>query len=324
MQKIIAVLALLFLVPVSGCVFPGFNPFDSKTPPQTGVLIEDFSPDFQTVRSGEQVTFLMKVKNTGSVTAKDGFAELLGLDQAWNGGSGASASKTNEIFPSENTCRYDIKGISLLPADADAGTTGGETTCTWKYVAPQVLPGLTVKAKPSVRFYYTYSSSTVKTITIATREELKSYEEQGKTLPSESSSKTNSPVSIDIETSTPIRTYANSVEFPVVITMKNIGGGTVCAESSPNCKKSGSLQDAPDWNKFFVVISLPAGLKFAADSCAPVEEIIFIGNNPQTISCKLTADIGNQIGISQKNIEITSTYGYFIDKSTEVNVLPPA
>jgi hypothetical protein len=322
-NKKIVILLLLFLLPVSGCVFPGFNPSDSKTPPQTGVLIEDFSPDFQNVRSGEEVKFLLKVKNAGSVKAENGFAELLGIDQVWLNAQKTDISKTGEVFPDEEYCRYNAnKKITLLPEDLEAGTTGGGTTCTWKYVAPPVSAGLSIHSKPMARFYYSYNTSTVKTITIASREELKSFEEQGKPLPSESYSKTKSPISIDVETSTPIRTYTNKVEFPIVITIKNVGGGAVCMGNSVDCKKPGGTEKNDNWNKFNLIINLPTGLSLSEGSCTSKEMIVLVGNDPQMISCRITAVISQQIGVAQKNIEVTAGYGYFIDKTTDVYVYP--
>jgi hypothetical protein len=181
-----------------------------------------------------------------------------------------------------------------------------------------------VHSTPRARFYYSYSSSTIKTITIASREELKTLGEQGKPLPSESYSKTKSPVTIDVETSTPVRTYGNSVEFPIVITIKNVGGGTVCMGDSNNCRKPGGTKENDKWNKFMLNINLPTGLALSTDSlnCKSQETIVLVGNSPQTISCRITTNIGQQIGVAQKNIEVTANYGYFIDKTTDVYVYP--
>jgi len=326
-MKFIPLVLVFAFVLISGCVIPsGINPFDSNTPAGTGVVIEDFGPDFQTVYSGEEVKFMLKVKNTGSVKAEDGFAELLGLDQIWLGEQ-SQTSAGGEVFPKETQCRYDNRGITLLPEQPDAGITGGETTCTWVYKAPPVSTGLSVNSKPRVRFYYTYKSSTIKTVTLVPREELKAIQNQGKGLPTESYSTTKSPVSIDIETASPIRTYGNSVEFPVVITFKNIGGGTVCTDKSENCKKYGGViitSELPQWNRLKFKIILPDGLDIANGSCKEEDEkIVFTGKDPQTISCVIIAkDVSKQIGVIQKNIEVTAQYGYFIDKTSDITVYP--
>ena len=320
-KNYIAILPILLVVAASGCTIPflGSDPFNSNTPAQTGAIIEEFSPDYANVHSGEEVTFRMKVKNTGSLTLQEGFAEVLGIDQVWTG----SAGNVGEIFPLEQNCRHDIRKITLLPADAERGTAGGETVCTWKYKAPDVVSGLSITANPRVRFYYSYKSSTVKTITIASREELKALEQQGKSMPSESYSKTNSPISIDIETTTPIRTYEDKVEFPVVFKVKNIGGGTVCKLNSYDCKKKNptGLGENDNWNKVVVKINLNGQLSFSDQTCVP-PTITFVGNEPQTFSCKIVANVQGQVGISQRQIEANAEYGYFIDKTTEVIVYP--
>jgi hypothetical protein len=330
-KKIIAFFLFLPILMASGCVMPsGLGPpFDSNTPVGTGVVIQAFGGDLQenVYYSGEEVGFSVKVKNTGSVKAENGFAELLGLDYSWKQPAGSDLSNLGELFPEEEYCRYTNKKITLLPEDPQAGITGGEAVCTWKYIAPDVLPGLSINVKPRVRFYYSYKSSTIKTITLVSRDELKTLQDQGKGLPSESYSKTSSPISLDIETASPIRTYGNSVEFPIVVTVKNIGGGTPCFADSGNCKKPGGTGENEQWSKIDLNIILPDGLTPAPGSCRIngkmiTEQVVFIGSNPQTISCKIIGETGTQVGINQKNIEATANYGYFIDKTTEIIVYP--
>jgi len=314
---------LILTIPISGCVLPTGEPFESETPIGTGVVIEHFGPDFPEVYSGEEVKFTLKVKNTGSVKAEKGFAELLGLDQVWNPGKNTMVSQTGEVSPDELKCRYTNKGITLLPEDPDSGITGGEETCTWRYVAPPVLPGLSIPSKPRVRFFYSYRSSTIKTVTLVSKEELKVLRDQGKGLPIETYSKTKSPISLDIETASPIRTYGNQVEFPVVITVKNVGGGTVCS-SVEKCKKN-NWGPKEGWYKFNLEIYTPPGMQLTVCTPPPQgETIVLIGSNPQTISCKIIADTSQQIGIIQKNIELRAEYGYFIDKTANVLVYPSA
>ena len=107
---------MIFLIIIPGCVLPGREPFESKTPIGTGVVIEHFGPDFPKVYSGEEVKFILRVKNTGNVKAGSGFAELLGLDQVWKPAEGAPFNiEAEELFPDEVKCRYTEKGITLLP-----------------------------------------------------------------------------------------------------------------------------------------------------------------------------------------------------------------
>jgi len=316
-------LALFLPLLISGCTIPFIGPtFNSNTPEGTGVVIKDFGPDIQgDINSGEKVTFALRVKNTGSVTAEKGFAELIGLDYVWKA-AGLRQSNLGELFPNENNCAYDIRNINLLPEDNEAGTTGEETVCTWTYTAPTVSPGIAITSTPRVRFYYTYHSTTIKTITMLSREELINLQNQGKGLPVESYTATKSPISLEIASASPVKIYGNQAEFPIIITIKNVGGGTVCYKESFNCKKPGGISENDNWNWFMLRINLPEGLTLDAASCAGDEKIYLVGSSPQTLSCKIIADVSKQVGISQKNIELAATYGYAIDKTISLNVVP--
>ncbi|MCK5023015.1 MAG: hypothetical protein KAS04_02485, partial [Candidatus Aenigmarchaeota archaeon] len=252
------------------------------------------------------------------------FAELLGLDQTWESGEGTIETEREELFPNEEECRHTSKKIKLLAEEPDKGISGGEKVCTWTYIAPSVKTGLKVHATPRVRFFYKYSSSTIKTITIVPREELKTLQNQGKGLPSESYSKTRSPIDIGIETSSPVRSYGDSVEFPIIITVKNTGGGTVC-KTIENCKKATwGIKPDTDINEGWYVVNLDIIIPpdSTIKNCNEMEKVVLIGTTPQTFSCKMTVNIRpDQIGLIQKKIEVRADYGYFIDKSSSVTVL---
>ncbi len=308
------------LILASGCVMPGV-PFDSQTPVGSGIVIESFrtDPELSEVYSNEEVTFVLKFRNTGSVKAENGYAELLGLDQLWKGRDDARKNPRNqEVFPYERECQYDQRGIVLLPPDPSAGIEGSDKICTWGYVAPDVPPGLYADYRPRARVFYDYKSFLIKTVTIVPKDELRVIQNQGKSLPVETTSESDSPVSLDIETRSPIRTYGQTLTFPMVIKIDNIGGGTVC-ENSDSCRKyteGGSM-----WNQFRLYIELPEGMNFEEGSCEETEEILLIMGKSQTISCKIQVhEIPERL--TQKNIRLTAEYGYFIDKTIQIRVLP--
>lgn len=302
-------LPIFLLVFASGCVLPDANPFNSQTPLGTGVVIESFGPDYPEAYSGEEVKFSLKVKNTGSSKANDISAELL-MDHSWQPAMGGKVE-----------CGKDT---TLLPADPESGITGGEETCTWTYTAPPV--GLPIQSKAKVSFLYSYTSSTIKAISLISREELKVLQQQGKGLPTESYSKTDSPVSFDIETASPIRTYTNKVEFPIIITARNVGGGTVCS-SVDDCKESDlGTTDRGNVNTGMYVLNF----EIKADGmqlrdCGNIEDriVVLIGNTPQSISCKIETTLpADLVGVLQKNIEVRAAYGYFITKTADITVRP--
>lgn len=322
LSRILLLLSLIAVILPSGCILDG-NGLDDHPPEGYGMIAENFAPDFQQVYSGEDVTFTLKVRNTGSVKASGGFAELLGLDQTWRGGEGSTANTAGtEIFPVEQECRYTNQGIDLLPPDPSSGISGGDYICTWKYIAPQVRVGLHADYTPRARFYYNYESFTTKTLTLIPKEDLKAYQNQGKTLPMETKDQSDSPLSLDIEMQTPIRTYGSSVEFPAVIKISNIGDGTVCSDAN-HCKKypyiSGqSTTEGPSWDQFTLRIELGEGLQLS--TCNPEQIIYLSGGKDQTISCKITASVPQEL--SQRQIILIADYGYFFDTATSITVLP--
>jgi len=313
---------LFFLIPTSGCIFDNI-PFDSQTPVGSGIVIESFrtGPELSEVYSNEEVTFVLKFRNTGSVKAENCFAELLGLDQLWEGRDDTRKNPRNqEVFPYEKECQYDQRGnwIVLLPPDPSAGIEGGDKICTWGYIAPDVPPGLYADYVPRARVFYDYKSFLIKTVTLLPTEELKLIQNQGKGLPVETTSQSDSPVSLDIEARSPIRTYGQTLTFPLVIKIENVGGGTVCKDSE-RCRKY--TEGGAEWNVFKLYIKLPEGMSFEPGSCTGDEDIYLVMGRSQTITCKVKVD-GIPERLTQKNIQVTAEYGYFIDKTTKIRVLP--
>jgi len=302
---------LLSLILVSGCVIPSQEPFESNTPVGSGLVIESFGSDFQEVYGGEEVTFRVKFKNTGSVKAEDVFAELLGLDQLWEPGENTIVYN-GEVLPDEPECRYTIRKVMLSPPDPEKGIEGGEKICTWRYIAPQVK--LSIVAEPHVRLYYTYKTLLSKAITIVPQKELIDMQNQGVPLPTETVSVTKSPISFDVTADTPIRAYGSSVTFPIVIRINNIGGGTVCGSDGYSCKKPGQ-----EWNHFTLDIKLPDGWSF--ETCKNKEEIYLAHGKSQTITCKVRVSTP-VTGLRQDIVKVSARYGYFIDKTGYVKVLP--
>ncbi len=320
--KVSLFMPLILLLLTSGCTMLTI-PFESQTPVGAGVVIESFGiePEMSEVYSNEEVLFVLKFRNTGTAKAENCFAELLGLDQTWKPGEGARTNPRNqEVFPMERECQYDQRNhwIVLLPPDPTSGIEGAYHVCTWKYRAPEVPPGLYADYKPRARVFYDYESFIIKTITIVPRDELTIIQNQGKPLPAETVSKSKSPISIDVETRSPIRTHGETLVFPVIIKVENVGGGTVC-ENSEKCRKF--AQGGPAWNRFTLNINLPPGMEFVEESCSPKETISLVGGKSQTIACKVrVTEIPDRL--TQKNLEIRAKYGYFIDKTIEIRVLP--
>ncbi|MBL7160278.1 MAG: hypothetical protein ISS93_00295 [Candidatus Aenigmarchaeota archaeon] len=294
MQKI-AVLPILAVLIVSGCV---------STVGGNGVIIENFEPDFADAFGGEKITFQAKIRNTGSVGAKDVHAHVIGLGE-WGAGTTGGA-KSDKI---EMDCNGK-KGVTLLPPQPDFGTTGEVAVCSLLIQAPTPPKGLPVTYQPGLRVYYKYSSSVIKSINVGSQQELRRIQNTGAALPTETVSQTSGPVAITVVSKGPIRMFGSEVEFPVEITVSNVGGGVVC---SSNCDDKGS-----NWNR--IKISTEFSGKQIND-CS--KEFTLFRGQSNTIVCKLKISDAPTSGVIQKSVSVeASNYGYFIDSATSVEVNP--
>jgi hypothetical protein len=312
-MKYLIVFSLFTMILVSGCVIPILdNTYEQKS---SGLNIIDLEPDFSEVRSGEVATFRLRVRNTGTSIVENGFAELLGADYTWKGAEGTDVIG-GEVLPDEENCKYTKKSMVLLPESP--GVQAGEAICTWRYIAPYVQKGLYVKYKPKVRVYYNYDSFVQKSITIASKNELKMIQDQGKSLPSGTTEKSNAPVELDLTVNTPIRVYADSVEFPVTISVKNVGGGIICRDSA-SCKEP---EREKGWNMLMLKIETPTGISLKdCDEYDNKESLLYIVQGSyQNLACKMIVDEVPD-NLLQRTIVITAKYGYFVEKETSIEVI---
>jgi hypothetical protein len=320
-MKSLAALVLIFLVSIffSGCnelssLSYSFGPIQWNVNPfagsGNGVNIILFTSDIKNnvISPGEEITFEAKMKNTGSVKSTGGFAELLGLDQTWAAGE--------EIWPSQEECRYDTRKITLLPKDENTGAAGGEYVCTWNYRAPNIPMG-EISYEPIVRVFYTYTTTAVSAVTLVPKEELNNYIENGGSLKSEIISSTKSPIAITMRIRGPVKVgYGGKTTFPIEIRIENAGGGTVCPEAYA-CKKANT--GGQIWDELRISLDLPDGLDNI--DCPTSESIRLSMGKEQIIKCNLEISNPANIGsVTQKYITIRSQYGYFTDAKMSLKV----
>lgn len=296
MRYILFPSVLLLSLLVSGCTVPTFpsSGYNSQTPEGSGVILESFEADFPESFTGEEIRLTLKMRNSGSVKAENGRLEISGFDSSWN------LKPVNE--PGCNN-------IDLLPADPVTGTMGSDMICTWDITTPEIPKGLRVSFAPTARLYYDTGSYVTKTVNIVPREDLKNLQQQGKSLPSESVSKSSSPVDIDVQVSTPIRTTglsAGDVQFPIVITVRNVGGGTV--------------RDRITGRLHLLRMNIDVS-GMTLDSCETTEEVYLTMGSSQTYTC-LVSTISPE-RVVQKTIGVEAEYQYIVDKSTSISVENP-
>jgi len=306
-MNMLLILPLLVLpaLLVSGCTL---TPVEVTS---NGVEIESLEADFINLFEGEQVTFRMMLRNTGSADTSEVFAELLGIDQEWGPDPG------QEVLPNEEECRWNSGShFSLLAPEPENGIPGQTHMCTWTYVAPNLPEGQSITYEVTGRVFYRYSSSTITSITFGTYDELRALQESGQPIPAETTSSSKGPIKISIETQGPIRFSEGetSVDFPLYITIENLGKGVVCNAEDPNQCKDYAGTDPQ--NK--VSVSFSANDIDFEEDCEIKEMSVWVGI-PNYHTCEATAS--NLPGIiSQRVITATATYSYYNDKTTTVTV----
>jgi hypothetical protein len=308
----------------------------------SGVAIKDYSVSFADVYSGECVDFGALIKNTGSIKAEKVFAEIIGLDYdwydknkiAWNTGCKSQDGgpwKDWEKDANEPECRfmaYRSGGytVNLLPPDPVMGTDGQSRTCTWSYKVPKLPDQTIITYKPVLRVYYKYRTDVVKAVTLLSEEEMKNLVEQGKTLPADTQSSTNSPVSLDVVTSTPIRTYADKIEFPITINIENTGGGMICAgrggwdswDKIEDCRPSQKPEEA--WNRLWIEVEADREIRLSQECQGKLEMTLYNGKS-NTITCTATVSRSDlPATYIQRMVKVHAYYNYILDKEIELTV----
>lgn len=326
---------ILFVIFVSGCTTT-----TNTVELGDGVVMLDYDIEFSDVYAEECVDIGILVKNKGSVEAKRVFVELLGIEQDWYGEgepwgrgcksqNGGTWTPGHEKTANEPECRWQPEEdeFNLLPPDPVMGTDGETHTCTWTYKAPEIPEQADITYKATLRIFYQYQTDVVKAVTLMTQEEMKNLMEQGKTLPVDTQSSTRSPVKVDVKTSTPLRMYADKVEFPVIIEIENIGGGFTCVgysswDNGDNIKECRSSQQSTEksaWRRIKIEME-PDDIIKLSECDNPTTLTLYKGKS-NTITCKATVlknDLPSQR--IQAMIKISAKYHYIIDNDLEITV----
>ena len=212
------IIPLVALVLILGCVT---GPTGVAGGP--GVVIQEFTSDFPTVESGEQVRLALKVQNQGDVKAENVKAEIAGIDlDNWMGfGFGAGEQDLGDI----------------LPRDTETNTPGGTKNAYWDLEAPDYAQGVTQSHTAIVKVSYDYKTSAQKPITLVDEDELRRIKQQGRTLPSKATTYTSGPISIEVQTGDYVKTtdtgFGSYDIFPIYVKIRNTQwtqGGTVIGE----------------------------------------------------------------------------------------------
>jgi len=250
-KLLLALPVIAVLVAASGCTIPGLGG-GGATGIGNGIVIQDFSPDFASVQSGDDVQVQVKVQNLGEVKAFNTVAELTGIDvSAWGGGFGAYSSSAAANLG------------DLLPFDKEKNTPGAVRTNIWQLKAPSQSKGINTPYIPIVKVSYDYKTSAQKLITIVDENELRRILQVGTgTLPSETSTASAGPLSVEITTGAYEKSTAQQFGFgdnlfPVQIKITNTGGGVVVPPGTGTSFYGGGFSTS----YFGTIQNYPVGIK---------------------------------------------------------------
>ena len=283
-------LTLVLIVIVSGCTGTDIFP-NNSAPAGNGVRIISFEPELSSIYSGEETTFMLKIKNMGSFAATG--TVKIDLSE-WRG-----QCSTNQVRDFSN----------LIAPDSEVGTEGEEATFTWKCTAPDIenegSEGLHIPYEPrAVVTVKGARSLTSKSVTLVPTKELLDIQNSGSALPSELVSKSASPVDIDIKVKGPVRlmTGTNSISFPVTITVTNVGGGIVEGSTVELNVEAGS------------------GLNLLQSGECDLNRPLYLWRGrSQSITCEMSAN--NVETLTQARIVASATYDYTTTASTQIEVI---
>jgi len=198
MKKTLYLLALAFLLLLSGCVTTG----NSST---NGIIITSFVTDPSEVESGEEVYFVLDIQNVGGAKATDIKAKLIGLPDDW----GTPETKTlGELLP------------------PGTGTEGEEYTFEWLLKAPEMYTTITYPVEAWVEYHYTTHYEAL--VRIATRDWIKTLppsqqEEEKKRLGVVEASPQLGPIHVDFKIRSGL--VHEDVNRGVTIVLQNVGSG---------------------------------------------------------------------------------------------------
>jgi len=289
-MKALLIVLLPVLIAVSGCIIPGLPSLGGSA--GSGLAILAFEPAFPRVYSDEPVEFRLRVQNTGSVDARDVTPKIIGLE-TWD--------------READTCNRWDKISAAVPS---IGAPGETANCKWTFVAPDVPRGLSTTYSPTVRLYYSYSTSVVKSIFLASSKELRLMKDRGDAPPAQTTSQTSGPVQINVKTDTPVRVWGDSVTFPITITINNAGGGVICPSVS-DCESNQNL------NKLRIEVRSDSDIVISDCDTGDVE--LWQGKT-NTLICQATFSGLRDIGLTQSLITVKANYGYYTDRTTQVTV----
>lgn len=308
-KNIFPILFLLGIVFISGCI--GQTPTAKEG---RGLSVKSFSPDFEEVRSGEEITLSALVENVGESDATDVAVQLFGLNlKEWI------------LKAGDNPQKLPI----LRKADTTLKLPGESYEFTWNLESPYLRVDNTYTA--NIRTYYKYQTSAVTTLRFMSYDYIKSlpaeeFEKAKSSTGVTQSSVSVAPVSVSINVGDrPLVVYKDGDTFSVQLTITNVGNGNPFKLSAnyPGYPKKDSTLDSN--NLYYVDVEIYTNLDLNCKNTLGSEKsgsLRLTRGTSRTMFCTATIPTVSELGNTKDyTVTVVLKYGYFVDASTKVNVL---
>ncbi len=309
MKKATTILLLSFVIFVSGCITNTQN-----TPSGNGIVITNFEATNNNIEGkGRSTTINIVAENQGNALIEHAKVCLIGSNfygESEEGMWERAYPETQKICQTkENLKAYDTE--NNLP--------GGTISKKWKLLSP-CLPSLIKRADEFTgRVFYDYKTKLQTTIWVYSENEIVAAKQRGEQIPSELLiEKTLGPIDMDIHTVQPVRMEDES--FTLKLTFSNVGGGTVFTKNI-DWSESDTVPsiDESRLNIFSAKIEAPSGID-VSECQSELNEIELRKGQTLTTSCDIVLPPGFTTTKKSFPITITSSYGYYIDKSIIITV----
>jgi hypothetical protein len=189
---------------VSGCVVPGLGP-SAAAGTGPGVVVLNWEPDFPEIQSNETVRLAARMQNQGQVDARDVRAFL-----------------TNIYVPDwNNVTSAEVSIGSLVAVNLATDTPGQVYTHSWGLRAPDISTGAINMYQPLLKVQYDYKTTAKKSVTLVDVDELRKLKQQGRPLPSNPTTVSAGPVTVEIQAGNYIKAGAGAGTFPIHIKVIN-------------------------------------------------------------------------------------------------------
>ncbi len=310
MKKNILPLLLLGMVFISGCI--GQTPTLKEG---RGLSVKSFSPDFEEVRSGEEITLTALIENVGENDADDVEVQLFGLNlDEW------------DLLAGDNPQPLNI----LRKADTALDLPGESFEFSWNLESPYDMRVDNIYTA-NIRTYYKYTTSALATLRFMSYDYIKSlpsqdFEEAKDSTGVTQSSVTAAPISASVNVGNrPLVVYKDEDTFSVQLIITNVGNGNPFrpSEDYPGQPNDDSTLASKDL--YYVDVDIDTGLDLDCSNTLGSKksgELRLTRGTSRTLFC--TATIPSRAGLGNTKdyaVTVNLEYGYFIDASTKIKVL---